>query len=121
MLILSRKLNESIVIDGRIVVKVVRVDGDAVKLGIQAPADIPVHRREVYEEIQRANKEALTEERPPLPRLAKACDGAVDEARARMDLMKQPPASDGEIKENESQQRRNSKQEKQDSERKDAV
>ena len=69
MLVLSRKSNESIVIDGRIIVKVVRVDGDVVKLGIQAPASVPVHRQEVYDEIQRNNREALTRGRTPLPRL----------------------------------------------------
>jgi carbon storage regulator len=71
MLILSRKINESIVIDGRIVVKIVRVDGEVVKLGIEAPIDIPVHRQEVYEEIQRANQEALTKGRPALPKIAR--------------------------------------------------
>jgi carbon storage regulator len=60
MLILSRKPSESIVIDGRIVVKIVRVEGDAVKLGIAAPAEVLVHRQEVYEEIQNSNQEALT-------------------------------------------------------------
>ena len=70
MLILSRKINESIVIDGRIVVKIIRVDGDQIKLGIQAPSDVPVHRQEVYEEIQKNNREALTKIRPKLPRLA---------------------------------------------------
>ena len=69
MLILSRKPGESIVIDGRIVVKIVRLEGDMVKLGIEAPADVPVHRQEVYEEIQRNNQEAVTNGRPPLPRL----------------------------------------------------
>ena len=69
MLILSRKLNESIVIDGRIVVTIVRVEGDVVKLGIQASRDVPVHRQEVYEEIQRANQEALTKGRPAVPKL----------------------------------------------------
>lgn len=59
MLILTRKLNESIVIDGRITVTVVRVQGDAVKLGIAAPSDVPVHRQEIYDEIQRSNQEAL--------------------------------------------------------------
>jgi carbon storage regulator len=72
MLILSRKINESIVIDGRITVKVVRVEGDVVKLGVEAPADVPVHRQEVYEEIQRNNSEALTQGRPMLPQLPTA-------------------------------------------------
>jgi len=74
MLILSRKLNESVVIDGQIVVKIVRIEGDHVRLGIQAPGNIPVHRQEVYEEIQRSNREAIHPEGaalPALPRLAK--------------------------------------------------
>ena len=57
MLILSRKLNESIIIDGRIVVKVLRIDKDTVKLGIQAPAELSVHREEIHEVIQK-NKQA---------------------------------------------------------------
>jgi len=70
MLILSRKIGESIVIDGRIHVKVVRVEGDVVKVGIDAPADVPVHRQEIYDEIQQSNRQALTQ-RPsaPLPKL----------------------------------------------------
>jgi carbon storage regulator len=67
MLILSRKLNESIIVDGRIMIKIMRVDGDIVKLGIQAPPDVPVHRQEVYEEIQKNNQEARTHGRPGLP------------------------------------------------------
>lgn len=70
MLVLSRKAGESIVIDGRITVKVVRLEGDIVKLGIQAPPEVPVHRQEIYDEIQRNNREALTQSRPSLPRLA---------------------------------------------------
>ncbi len=66
MLVLSRKVNENIVIDGRIIVKVVRVDGGMVKLGISAPSDVPVHRQEVYDEIQRNNQ------RQPVPRLPAA-------------------------------------------------
>lgn len=69
MLILSRKSGESIVIDGRIVVKIVRVEGDVVKVGIQAPTELPVHRQEVYEEIQRNNQQALTRQKTPLPKL----------------------------------------------------
>jgi carbon storage regulator len=56
MLILSRKLNESIVIDGRIIVKVLRIDKDTVKLGIQAPSELPVHREEIHEVIQRSKQ-----------------------------------------------------------------
>jgi carbon storage regulator len=70
MLILSRKLNESIVIDGRIIVKVMRVDGEVVKLGIAAPADVPVHRQEVYDEIRRSNHEAVTQRTGTVPRLS---------------------------------------------------
>jgi carbon storage regulator len=69
MLILSRKPGESIVIDGRIIVKILRLDGDMVKVGISAPTEVPVHRQEVYDEIQRNNQEALTDSRPALPRL----------------------------------------------------
>jgi len=70
MLILSRKSGESIVIDGKIHVKIVRVEGDVVKIGIEAPADVPVHRKEVYEVIQRSNQQALTRQSAPLPKLA---------------------------------------------------
>ena len=70
MLILSRKPGESIVIDGRIVVKIIRLEGEIVKLGIEAPKEVPVHRQEVYDEIQKNNQEALTDTRPKLPRLS---------------------------------------------------
>lgn len=69
MLILSRKSGECIVIDGRIKVKIVRLDGDVVKVGIEAPMDVPVHRQEVYEEIQRSNQQALTRQSALLPKL----------------------------------------------------
>ncbi|HEX4266138.1 MAG TPA: carbon storage regulator CsrA [Verrucomicrobiae bacterium] len=69
MLILSRKTSESIVIDGRIHVKIVRVEGEVVKIGIEAPADVPVHRHEVYEEIQRNNQLASVRPSAPLPKL----------------------------------------------------
>jgi carbon storage regulator len=70
MLVLSRKTGESVVISGRIIVKIMRVEGDVVKLGIQAPAEVPVHRQEVYEEIQRNNQEALTRRRTAAPKLS---------------------------------------------------
>lgn len=53
MLVLSRKKNESIIINNNITVVVVEIRGDKVRLGIEGPKEIPVHRREVYEAIQR--------------------------------------------------------------------
>jgi carbon storage regulator len=58
MLVLSRKINQSIMIGDDIRIVVVAVDRDQVKLGIEAPRSVPVHRSEVYEEIRRANQEA---------------------------------------------------------------
>jgi len=52
MLVLSRKKNESIVIDDRIVVTVIEIRGDKVRLGIEAPREVSVHRSEVYDAIQ---------------------------------------------------------------------
>ncbi len=56
MLVLSRQRDESIIIGDNIVVTVVDVRGDKVRLGIEAPTEIPVHRREVYDAIQRENR-----------------------------------------------------------------
>ena len=52
MLVLSRKKNESIIINDNITVTVIEIRGDKVRLGIEAPKDVTVHRREVYEAIQ---------------------------------------------------------------------
>lgn len=52
MLVLSRKKNETIIIDDHITVTVVEIRGDKVRLGIEAPKEVSVHRREVYEAIQ---------------------------------------------------------------------
>lgn len=54
MLVLSRKKNESIVIDGKVTVTIVEVRGDKVRLGIKAPSDVTVHRLEVVEAIAKA-------------------------------------------------------------------
>ncbi|HAH95704.1 MAG TPA: carbon storage regulator [Firmicutes bacterium] len=56
MLVLTRKVNESIMIGDEVKITVVEVKGDQVKLGITAPRNIAVHREEVYEEIQRENR-----------------------------------------------------------------
>ena len=58
MLVLSRQRDESIIIGDNIVVTIVDVRGDKVRLGIEAPTEIPVHRQEVYEAIQRENRRA---------------------------------------------------------------
>jgi carbon storage regulator len=53
MLVLSRKKNESIIINDDITIVVVEIRGDKVRLGVEAPKEIPVHRNEVYEAIRR--------------------------------------------------------------------
>lgn len=56
MLVLSRKKNESIVINDDITIVVVEIRGDKVRLGIEAPKEVPVHRNEVYEAIRRSSQ-----------------------------------------------------------------
>jgi carbon storage regulator len=63
MLILARKRDEQIVIGDGIVVTVVAIRGGSVRLGIEAPKDVSVHRKEIYDAIQRKEREA--EARPP--------------------------------------------------------
>lgn len=58
MLVLSRKKNESIVINNDITVTVVEIRGDKVRLGIVAPKEVPVHRQEVYDAIHHGGKNA---------------------------------------------------------------
>jgi len=58
MLVLSRQRDQTIVIGDDVEITVVDIRGDKVRLGINAPAEIPVHRKEVYEAIQRENRAA---------------------------------------------------------------
>ncbi len=58
MLVLSRKKNESIIINNDITIVVVEIRGDKVRLGVEAPKEVPVHRREVYDAIKRSEAEA---------------------------------------------------------------
>lgn len=58
MLVLSRKKNESIIVNDDIVITVVEIRGDKVRLGVEAPKEVPVHRNEVYEAIRRNQIEA---------------------------------------------------------------
>ena len=59
MLALSRKRDESLIIDNNIEVTILDIRGDQVKIGINAPKEIPIYRKEVYLQIQEANKQAM--------------------------------------------------------------
>jgi carbon storage regulator len=58
MLVLARKQNQNIIIDGKIIVRVLRVGRDVVKLGIEAPLSVPVHREEVFNALKEAEIKA---------------------------------------------------------------
>lgn len=62
MLALSRKKNEALIINNNIEVTILEVKGDQVKIGISAPKEVPVYRKEVYIQIQNANKDAVSVE-----------------------------------------------------------
>ena len=62
MLVLSRKTNESIVIDGKIFLEILRLEGDSVKIGIKAPKHLTVLRKEIYDEIRESNRAAATDQ-----------------------------------------------------------
>ncbi len=59
MLALSRKKNEALVINNNIEITVLEIKGDQVKIGIAAPREVPIYRKEVYLQIQQANREAM--------------------------------------------------------------
>lgn len=58
MLALTRKVNESIVIGNEVEISILEIKGDQVKLGISAPKSVPIYRKEIYLQIQQANKES---------------------------------------------------------------
>lgn len=90
MLVLTRKVDESIIIGDNVKVTVVGVRGDQVKLGIEAPREIPVHREEIYREIQEENRRAALHARGvDLEKLASAVQ---PEAPAKE---KVPPKGEG--------------------------
>jgi carbon storage regulator len=67
MLVLSRQRDESIMIGDQVIVTIVDIRGDKVRIGIQAPNEIPVHRQEVYEAIKREGRRSEPHQRPDDP------------------------------------------------------
>ncbi|HAP03887.1 MAG TPA: carbon storage regulator [Lachnospiraceae bacterium] len=59
MLALTRKKDESIVINGDIEITIMEIKGDHVKVGIKAPKKVPIYRKEIFDQIQEENKEAM--------------------------------------------------------------
>lgn len=62
MLALSRKKNEALVVNNDIEITILDIRGDQVKIGISAPKDVPIYRKEIYLQIQEANREAMSAE-----------------------------------------------------------
>jgi carbon storage regulator len=85
MLVLSRKKDESIVINNDITIVVVEIRGDKVRLGVEAPKEVPVHRREVFDAIARGE---------PLEPLADAADTVGQDATSNPSSEGRPPATD---------------------------
>ncbi len=69
MLVLSRRLNESIVVGNDIVITVLEIRGDQVRIGIDAPRSVTVHRQEIYAELVRANRDASAANSDDVPKL----------------------------------------------------
>ncbi|MBU5429490.1 carbon storage regulator CsrA [Kineothrix sp. MSJ-39] len=69
MLALSRKKGEALVINNNVEVTILEVKGDQVKIGISAPKEVPIYRKEVYLQIQDSNKEAMQADLEALKKL----------------------------------------------------
>ena len=88
MLVLSRKKNESIVINDDITIVVVEIRGDKVRLGVEAPKEVPVHRREVFDAIHRGEAAAGD-------KAASKTDASGPAARPRRRLGQSSPSPSG--------------------------
>ncbi|GID96763.1 carbon storage regulator CsrA [Amorphoplanes digitatis] len=72
MLVLTRKAGESVIIGDDVIVTVLEARGDLIRIGIQAPRDVQVHREEVYRELQAANREAASPNEEAVQALAES-------------------------------------------------
>jgi carbon storage regulator len=93
MLVISRKRDETIVIGDGIEITVVDIRGDKVRIGVSCPAEVPVHRREVYEAIQRCNSWGSTVSAEPAALKTQAAAPAVAVAPATSTKLSISPAS----------------------------
>lgn len=64
MLTLARKVNEAIIVNDNIEITILDVKGDQIKVGIDAPRSVPIYRKELYDQIQKANEEAVNTASP---------------------------------------------------------
>ncbi len=90
MLVLSRRVGESIVVGDDVTVTVLEVRGDVVRIGIQAPRSVAVHREELLRELEAANKEAASADDDAVAALAEAVKKRGRVARHRVDLTGSP-------------------------------
>jgi len=81
MLVITRKINQSIIIDGRIEVVVTGITKDGVRLGISAPKEVQVHRREVFEDIAAINRAASSQSQPSVQDAAALLRSAIPKVR----------------------------------------
>ena len=70
MLVFTRKVNEAIMVGDGIEIRVLRVGRDGVRIGVTAPAEVVVHRREIYETVRVANASAASSDADPVKKLA---------------------------------------------------
>jgi carbon storage regulator len=81
MLVLTRRAGESVMIGDNVIVTVLEARGDVVRLGIQAPRDVQVHREEVFRELQAANREAASPDEDAVQAVTKLLQNPEDSGR----------------------------------------
>jgi carbon storage regulator len=96
LLILTRRVGESIVVGDDIVLTVFEVRGDAVRIGIEAPRSVKVNRKEIYEEIQRSNAQAVSSSDDAVDALRGALGTSAPAAGAADRVGQQPAGTDPE-------------------------